>query len=276
MKDFKDYNLKLERNAQIIGVLSRNIEVWNKVSKFQSAVDQLESNQKRLLDLNALLCKDLSAIERDKNDRRKELEDRIMIVVRILQAFAHDKKKSKLQKRLYYITPEYVPDYLDLELIKISRKIWMIANKYGGYGLTFISKINSALNPKNLNTEKKFEKEFGLSPDMIKNLEEAIISFIKAMLLYNKEMDEKGKVALKMKKINKRTKKLLTNKIDRFVLMFENDNPAFYNEYFDLKDHFYKQIKEALNEETDFQELLVDENQMIQIEPKVKKQIAKK
>ena len=276
MKGFKNFNSKLDRNAQIIGVLSGNVEVWNKISKFQSVVDQLESNQKRLLDLNALLCKDLSSIEKDKNDRRKELEDRIMIVVRILQVFAHDKKKSKLQQRLYYITPEYVPDYLDLELIKISRKIWMIANKYGGYGLTFISKINSALNPKNLNTEKKFEKEFGLSPDMIKNLEEAIISFIKAMLLYNKEMDEKGKAALKMKKINKRTKKLLTNKIDRFVLMFENDNPAFYNEYFDLKDHFYKQIKEALNEETDFQELLVDENQMIQIEPKVKKQITKK
>ena len=58
-----------------------------------------------------------------------------------------------------------------------------------------------------------------------------------------------------MKKINKKTKKLIRNKIDQQVHNFENENPTFYNEYFDLKDHFYKQIKEALNEEITSQEL---------------------
>ena len=275
MKDFKDYNLILDRNAQLIDVLSRNIEVWNKVSKFQAAVDQLKSNQKKLLKLNALLCKDLTSIEKEKNDRRKELEDRTMTVVRILQNFAHDKQKIKLQERLYYVIPENVQNYLDAGLINVSKKIWKDANKYGEYEQTFIRKINSALHPTKLDSINKFQKEFGLSPDMIKNLEEDILNFITAMHPYNEEIDKMVEVALKMKKINKKTKKLVTNKIDRLVRNFENDNPAFYNEYFDLKDHFYKPIEEALNEDTASQDLILDENQMIQVEPKGKKQTKK-
>ena len=81
MKDFIDYNLSLDRNTQIIGVLSRYIEVWNKVSKFKSAVDQLKSNQKKMLKLNDLLCKDIASIENEKHDRRKELEDTTMTAV---------------------------------------------------------------------------------------------------------------------------------------------------------------------------------------------------
>ena len=90
---------------------------------------------------------------------------------------------------------------------------------------------------------------------MIQNLEDSILNFITAMHPFNEEIENHGKVVLKMKKINKKTKKLIRNKIDQQVHNFENENPTFYNEYFDLKDHFYKQIKEALNEEITSQEL---------------------
>jgi len=107
---------------------------------------------------------------------------------------------------------------------------------------------------------------------MIKNLEEAILNFIKAMFPYNKEMEEIGKVGMKMKQINKKTKKLLANKIDRLVLMFENENPGFYKEYHELReDHYYKHVKETINQEADFNELLVDENVQVETKPKSKK-----
>ncbi len=271
MQDFKDYNPKLDRNAQIISLLSSNIEVWKKVSKFQSAFDKLKSNQEKLLNLNGLIRKDSSPIEKDKNDRRKELEEITMTVVRILQNFAHDKQKIKLQQRLYYITPEYVQKYSDTELLTVSKKMWVTANKYGEYEQTFIKKINSALHPTNLNSTNEFQKEFGLSPDMIKNLEKAILNFITAMHPLNEEIEKMEKLVLKMEKINKKTQRLITNKIDRLVCKFENDNPGFYNEYIDLKEHFYKKIKDVLIEETALPELLGDENQMIQDDPKSKK-----
>lgn len=268
MEKVENFTLKLDRNTQVISVLSRHAEVWNKVSKFQTAVDQLNSNQGKLMELQALLNKDISAIEKIINTNRKELEDRTMSVVRILQVFAHDKKKKKLQSQLYHLTSDYIENCLDLELVNISKKIWLMANKFGGYAITFVSKIKAALKPDNLKTANKFEKEFGLGSDMIKNLEEAILSFIKAMLQYNREMDEKETVAIKMKKLNKKTKKMLSNKIDRFVLMFENENPGFYKEYHELReDHYYKLVKETINQETDFQDLLLDENEIVEAKP---------
>jgi len=271
MENIENLPLKMERNAQVISVLSKNAEVWNKVSKFQAAVDRLISNQEKLVELQTILNKDVKAIEKTKNERRKELEDRTMTLVRIMQVFAHDKKKGKLQRKLFHLNYEFVENCMHLELIDISKDIWLIANKFGGYALTFESKIKAALNPENGKATSKFEKEFGLDADMIKNLEEAILNFIKAMIPYNEEMAEKEKVAIKMKEFSKKTKKLLANKIDRFVLMFENENPGFYKEYHDLReDHYYKHVKETINQETDFNELLVDDKLVVKAEPKVK------
>ena len=271
MENIENLPLKMERNALVISILSLNAEIWKKVSKFQEAVDRLISNQEKLVELQALLNKDITVIENAKNERRKELEDSTITVVRIMQVFAHDKKKGKLQRKLFHLTYEFVENCMDLELIDISKEIWLIANKFGGYALTFESKIKAALNPENEKATGKFEKEFGLNAGMIKNLEEAILSFINAMIPYNKEMAGKAKVAIKMKEINKKTKKLLSNKIDRLVLMFENENPGFYKEYHELReDHYYKHVKETINQETDFNELLPDDKLVIQAEPKVK------
>jgi len=271
MENIENLPLKMERNAQVISILSLNAEIWKKVSKFQEAVDRLISNQEKLVELQALLNKDITVIENAKNERRKELEDSTITVVRIMQVFAHDKKKGKLQRKLFHLTYEFVENCMDLELIDISKEIWLIANKFGGYALTFESKIKAALNPENGKATGKFEKEFGLNAGMIKNLEEAILSFINAMIPYNKEMAGKAKVAIKMKEINKKTKKLLSNKIDRLVLMFENENPGFYKEYHELReDHYYKHVKETINQEADFNELLPDDKLVIQAEPKVK------
>jgi len=271
MEKIENLSLKMERNAQVISVLSRNAEVWNKVSKFQTAVDRLISNQEKLVELQALLNKDISVVEKAKNERRKELEDKTMTLVRIMQVFAHDKKKGKLQRKLFHLTYEFVENCMDLELIDISKEIWLLANKFGGYALTFVSKIKAALDPENVKATNKFEKEFGLNPDMIKNLEEAILNFIKAMFPYNKEMEEIGKVGMKMKQINKKTKKLLANKIDRLVLMFENENPGFYKEYHELREeHYFKHVKETINQETDFNELLPIENELDEVKPKSK------
>jgi hypothetical protein len=188
-----------------------------------------------------------------------------------MQVFAHDKKKKKLQSQVNHLTSEYIENCLDLELVKISKKIWLMTNEFGGYAITFVNKIKAALNPDILKAANKFETEFGLGPDMIKNLEESILSFIKAMLQYKSEMDQKGKVVVKMKKVNKKIKKLLENKIDRLVLMFENENPGFYKEYHELReDHHYKHVKETINQETDFQDLLLDENELIEAKPKQK------
>jgi len=236
MENENNYEVELDSNNKIISLLSSNDQILKKVSRFQIATDQLISNQKKMMEFHPQLSKDITATEKTRTKRRTELIDKNLPVLRILQAFAFDKKKKGLQKQLDYLTLDYIKKCTDKKLIKISKKIWLLATKYSGYATTYVDKIKSTLHPNETNAMIKFKNEYGLKPEMIKTLEDSNIKFIEAILLHQSEMKEKEKVAGKMKKINKQTKNLLSNKIDRFALMFEKDNPNFYLEYRTLRE----------------------------------------
>jgi hypothetical protein len=277
MKKIKNYAEKLDSYAEIISLLSNNNEIPKKISRFQIAVEQLNSNQKNLMELYPLLNKDITSSEKVKNKRRVELIEKHMPVIRIMQAFAFDKKKKNLQKQVEYLTADYVQNCSDNELIKISKKIWLIATKNAGYATTYTDKIKSTLNPNESKAIIKFKKEYGLKPEMIKNIEESNIKFIESLLIYKAEMKEKEKIAMKMKKINKQTKNLLCNKIDRFVLLFERENPSFFNDYSSLRENQESaELAETLNQEANPQNLSVAEKQVNTKEPKTKPKIRKK
>ena len=94
---------------------------------------------------------------------------------------------------------------------------------------------------------------------MIKNIEETLLKFIETIVQFNGEMEEKEIFSLKIKEIQKHSKKLLINKIDRYALLFESENPEFYNEYHRLrKDPFL--INEPNEKELDINNLVSDPN----------------
>ena len=262
MKNNKSYSLKLDYYAKIINLLSSNDQILKKVSRFQTAAEQLISNHKEMMELNPLLSKDITKAEKAKNKQRSELIDKNLPVLRIIQAFAFDKKKKGLQDRLAYLTLEYIKTCPDDELIKISKKIWLLATKYSGYATSYLDKIKSTLNPDESNVNIKFKKEYGLKPEMIKNIEDSNIKFIESMLLYREEMKEKEKTAMKMKKINKHTKNLLDNKIDRFAILFEKENPKFFREYRALRDkQAPEEVTETSKQEANAENQLIAEEQ---------------
>lgn len=271
MENIKELALRMDGNAQIIGLLSGNSEILNKVSRFEVAVKKLNSNQKKLVELHSKLSEGTTIAEKTKNKLREKLIESTMPIVRIIQVFAHDKNKMNLQRRVYFLTPEYVQNFSDNELIKVSKKIWQIANKTGGYSLTFASKLKSLLDPDHSKATIKFEKEYGMNPDMIKNLEEAIFSFFEAFLLYQDEMEDKENVIKEIKKINKKTKNLLANKIDRFALLFENDHPDFYKAYHELRDkQLQKQAGETIKQDRDTKKSLIEETPVDHVKQKPK------
>jgi hypothetical protein len=248
MENKKNYIEKLDGYAKIINLLSSNDQILKKVSRFQNATDQLISNQKKLIELHPQLNKDITSIEKARIKRRAELIDKNLPVLRIMQAFVFDKKKKKLQNQLDYLTLDYIRKCPDKELIKISKKIWLMATKYSGYATTYVDKIKTTLHPDETNAILKFKNEYGLKPEMIKAIEDSNIKFIESILLYQGAMKEKEKVALKMKKINKETKNLLSDKIDRFALLFEKESPNFFLEYRILRE---KQAPEESTKDSD-------------------------
>jgi len=266
MENIKDYHTKLDGYKQIINLIADHTESLNKVSRFQIAAEKLSSNLKKLMDLQPLFSKDISSSEKNRNKRRGELIDKIMPVIKIMQAFAFDKKKKKLQKQLDYLTAEYIDKCSDNKLVKISKKIWLIAIKYGEYPTSFISKVKISLNPDKAKGNIKFKTEYGLKPEMIKNIEDSNIRFIESMLVYQGELKEKEKVGMKMKKINKQTKNLITNKIDRFALLFEKENPNFFLEYRVLRD---KQLATKTKETKETSKHEADKPNVAKVEEKV-------
>ena len=224
-------NLKLDSYQRIISVLSKNVESAAKISKFQNGLDQLDSNQKKLVDLQSQLSKDENNAEKLKGNSRIDLMQKTIPVLTIMQIFAYDKKKKKLSKKVEDVSMEYLQYCSDFQLLNTSREIWKLANKYGGYSLAYMGKIKSSLHVDKLKAIDKLESQYGLMPLMIKNMEEANIRFIESLLNYNEEMKGKDKILKKIKKVHNQTENLLKNKIDRFVSLSESENPDFFHEY---------------------------------------------
>ena len=255
--DFTKINtLELDTNAQIINVLSNNIDVVGKISGFQIAVDRLNSNQKKLVDLNAQLIKDPDNIEKTKNESRNNLVKIVSPVITILQIFAFDKKRKNLLKQLESLSNEFLQNCSDIELVNISKQIWKTANKFGGYSLAYILKTKSSLNSGKLKAVHLFEKEYGLIPDMIKNIEGANIKFIETLLIYKEELSKKEKIIRKIKKISNKNSKLLINKIDRFVVLCADTNSEFYRLYYKAREH--QLFGNSLENEVDTEESMSD------------------
>jgi len=173
------------------------------------------------------------------------LIDKTMTIIQVMQVFATDKKKKNLQLRLEHYTPEFLLESSEMDLIKISQKIWLIANKHGGYATNFADKIKFALNTEHSKATLKFKKRYGLIPDMIKNIEEATIRFVNSFTKYQRVVQEKENAIVEMKMIFKDSKKRLAKKIDKFALQFESTNPPFFNEYRRVRE---KQLNEVVSE----------------------------
>jgi hypothetical protein len=230
--DYSKLNtLKLESYQKVSTVLLENKEMTTNISSFGTAMEQLEFNRKKLEDLHTLLGKEAGNLEVTKSNKRSDLVRKTLLVTTIMQIFAYDKKKKNLEEKLACLTPEYFQTCTDIQMINTSKKVWSIANKYGTYSLAYVNKMKTDLDADKSNAIIKLEKDYGLIPDMIKNIEEANIKFIETLLAYQDEMKEKEKIVNKLKKTYKQTENLLQNKIDRFVFLVANEHPDFYKEY---------------------------------------------
>lgn len=270
--DYSTINvLKLDSYKQVINILSKNHEIVGKISKFRNAQEQLISNQKKLVELHALLKGD-TIFEKTKEIYRIDLINKTLPVITIMQIFAYDKKKKNLQRRVENLSLEYIQNCSDYQLINLSKKIWTIANKYGGYSLAFINKIKSKLNADKSKAINKLEKQYGLIPGMIRNIEEANIKFIEAMLFYEDEIKEKDKIVKKIKKVYNQTENLLINNIDRFISLLEKENPDFYKEYLNARTNL---LQHEMNENEIQDELTNNDSQEANFEAAEQKSIQK-
>jgi len=271
MNIYKNSSLKIQSNSQIISILSANEKVTSEISGFQQALQKLKAIHKKTEENFAKLGKVPVSREDAKNDSRNILIEKILPVVTILGIFAYDSKKRKLLKQLKDLKSEKIINCSDNKLIKASKKIWVLASKHGGYSFGLINKTKSSIKEYKSKTTL-FKEKYGLQPEMIKNIEDANIQFIESVLLFEDDIRQQKKMLRKIKKSERQTEKLLENKIDPFVILFENKNPDLFKDYFDerLKHLPAKASKKmAVNQKPETKEVPVAKK-------KIKKAIPKK
>lgn len=231
MKSYIIDKQKLESWKSISDVLNEYEKQAENISVFNKGIEELSSHTKKLIKLQTLAEKDSSHIEEVRNQYRSELIEITLPVLTILKIYAYNQKKQKLEKQLEEITPEVLQQCPDIVLINTIQTIWQAANKYGGYSLSFFDKLKAKKIAANVKVITKLEKQYGLAPAMIKDLEEAFLLFINSFSIYENELLEKTDVIKKIKKTTARTEKLLENKLDRFVSLFEKKSPDFCQAY---------------------------------------------
>lgn len=237
MDKVKKLTLNMDDNAQIISLISRGVEITKNIAIIQVAFKQFISKQKKMAALNALLSQDLSELEQNMLIRREELIEITIQVIKILQCFSLDQRKKNLQQRLKCFTSGYIQGCSDSELLKISKKTELISNRYGGI---LYSNLNNSKYPENTDSSLSilnFGKEYGLNRELIFQLEEAKNRFIRSVHSYHLEKKGREKAAKRIKFLNKQTDKLLATKIDRFIPLFEVENPGFYKDYCRLREN---------------------------------------
>lgn len=231
MKSYIINKQKIESCQLISDVLQDYQKQAENISAFNKAIEDLNTKTKKLLKLQSLAEKDNEMVEVEKNKCRTELIEKTLTVLTILKIYVYDQKKQKPERQLEKITPDVIQQCTDMVLINIVQKVWRIVNKYGGFSLVFVDKLKVKKIASNAKVISKLEKQYGLAPSMIRDMEEAYLLFINAFYIYEIELAEKRDLIKKIKKTSSRAEKLIENKLDRFVSLFEKKSPEFCQAY---------------------------------------------
>ncbi len=231
MKSYKINKQKIESCQLISDVLQDYQKQAENISAFNKAIAELNTKTKKLFELQSLAEKDNGLVEVAKNKCRTELIEKTLTVLTILKIYVYDQKKQKPERQLEKITPYFIQQCTDMVLINIVQKIWRIVNKYGGFSMVFVNKLKLKKIASNAKVISKLEKQYGLAPLMIRDMEEAYLLFINAFYIYETELAEKMDLIKKIKKTSSRAEKLIENKLDRFVSLFEKKSPEFCQAY---------------------------------------------
>jgi hypothetical protein len=146
-------------------------------------------------------------------------------VVNIIIAYSHDKKEKKLLKKMN-ISKNKLEKSKDSDLIEECKTTYKTAKKL------YKKSIGDSENPDNKSVKIL---EYGLSEKMVVDLQTAVNDFIKSRLALHDAIQDKDKMDKQITTILKKNEKLLKNKIDLLISIFETSKPDFYKTYMEAR-----------------------------------------
>lgn len=221
-------NHKIKMYFEVSAVMEKHVEAWSKISEIKNTYDEFITNNDKIIELKNEYERDISPVIADKAKKREALINNAVPISNILQVYAYDENDKNLAKTINFSRNKLTKSK-DAELIDKCNIIWKTAKKLYGKSLsTADDMISNNKKPKQASANIS---GYGLTGQMIDDLEEANKAFIEAILALKDAISHKNKSAKKLNDNVKSNDKLLRNKLDRLMTLFETTQEGFYKKY---------------------------------------------
>jgi len=216
---------KLNMYNTVSGVMNDNQQTWTRVYQLKNVFDKFSVNTRHLAELKTEQEKDLQPLLSAMFEKRETLIISGTPVVNIILAYSHDKKEKKLLKKMN-LSKSKLEKSKDTDLIDECKTIYKAAKK-----------LFKSSSEETENSDNKSVKilEYGLSEKMIVDLQAAVNDFINARLALHDAIQGKDKMDKQISSVLKKNEKLLKNKMDLLISIFETSNPDFYKAYMEAR-----------------------------------------
>lgn len=216
---------KLNMYNTVFGVMNDHKEIWSGVFQMKHVFDKFSKNVSRLSAFKTSQEKDLQPLLEAVLEKRESLIVAVNPVTNILLAHANDIKKKEFIKNLK-LSKKKIAKSNDLDLIENCKIIYKSAKKlYKKYVAE---------------TEKTDNKsvsigDYGLNEKMIIDLKVATKEFVGSQLALQKAIQNNDLMGGEIASILKKSDKMLKNKLDLLITIFETSYPEFYKTYVEAR-----------------------------------------
>jgi hypothetical protein len=216
---------KLNMYNAIYGVMNDNEQTWTKVYQLKNIFEKFAENNNRLTLLKTEQEKDLQPFLSAICEKRETLLNLSTPVVNIVLAYSYDNKEKELLKKMN-LSKDKLSKSKDSDLIENCKTIYKAAKK---------------LCKKSIGETEKSDKkavnilEYGLTEKMIVDLDVAVKNFVESRLALHEAIQSKDKMGKGIASVLKKNEKLLKNKMDLLISIFEISKPDFYKAYMEAR-----------------------------------------
>jgi len=216
---------KLNMYNTVLGVMNDHKEIWTKVYQLKNVFEKFAENTINLTALKTEQEKDLQPLVSVMFEKRESLILLCTPVVNIILAYSHDNKEKKLLNKMN-VSKDKLAKSKDSDLIEECKTTYKAAKKL------YKRSVGEA---KNSESKEISILEYGLSEKMIVDLKAAVNDFINSRLALHDAIQGKDKMDKHITTVLKKNGKLLKNKMDLLITIFETSKPDFYKSYMEAR-----------------------------------------
>jgi len=212
---------KLMMFEKVVTAMDNHLKTWVGIPEISRTYDEFVKNYKKLTDLRLEEDNDLRPFVDMYMSKRKQLVSSVGPVASVVSVYAADQKNTKLESRTN-IGAEEIEKLKDKQLTKLTDEVIEALSP---------PKSASKKKKKGSKTSVKSVTEYGLTPEMIEELELARKALVEAKKSMKDAEQFKMKCAKDIVRISKKNNKLLKSRLDRLVNLFREKDKAFFNDY---------------------------------------------